>query len=383
MTGAAPDVVVVSQVPPPLHGQTLMTKCTLDLLACDGWSIRLVDRRFSRSIDQVGVPSARKAVAAIGLLSRLVATTMRRRPDAVLLYGTTRTGSFVVDVVLARTMRALRVPVVLTVHSVGFRSIAARSRLARCAVRSLLRSADAVVCLGPTLTADVRPFVPADRVRIIANTPPSTPAVTEVEQGSSRRRRRTVLWLSNIMPGKGAECFARVAADLAPGVDADFRLVGPTADHSVADTVDAVIAAADIEDRCARTGPLAGDAKWRALDEATVLAFTSELEEAQPLTIVEAMSRGLPVVAFDRGGIRDLVDDGVTGFLVPPGDEAAFADAVRRILDSPDLAAQLGRRARAAFEERHAPVEHVRAWNRLLADLTDPTEHPSDRRKTP
>lgn len=374
MRTPAPDVVVVSQVPPPLHGQTLMTKRTLDLLADDGWAIRLVDRRFSRSIDEVGAASARKAVAALGLVGRLVATTVRRRPDAVVLYATTRTGSFAVDVVLARVLRSLRVPVVLSVHSVGFRSIAARGRLGQRAVRALLGSARAVVCLGPTLTSDVLPFVRPDRVHVIANTPPSLPASTGVDRADGTP---TVLWLSNLMPGKGAECFARIAAELAPRTTAAFRLVGPVADPATAEAVDAIVATAGIADRCRRTGPRTGDAKWRALDDATVLAFTSELEEAQPLTIVEAMARGLPVVAFDRGGIRDLVDDGVTGFLVPPDDLAGFAAAVRRVLDDPDLAARLGHGARAAFRASHAPDGHVRAWNRLLTDL------PSDRRKTP
>lgn len=371
--GLAPDLVVLSQVPPPVHGQTLMTKRTLDLLARDGWTLRLVDRRFSRSIDEVGTPSVRKLLAAVGLAARLAGQVIRRRPDAVLLFATTRTASFCVDVVLVRLLRAVRVPVVLTIHSVGFRRIAARSAVGAAAVRSLLGTAEAVVCLGPTLTADVRPFVRADRVRVIRNTPAEVPPVIAAERQA--HGRRTVLWLSNLMPGKGAETFAHVAADLADH-DVDFRMVGPVADDATADAVRSIVVGSAVRSRLHLDGPAYGAAKWEAVRGATVLAFTSELDEAQPLTIVEAMACGTPVVAFDRGGIADLVEHGVTGFLAEPGDTAAFAAHVRQILDDPGLAARLRRGALDAYAARHAPDTHVQAWRDLF-------DHPRTTSTTP
>jgi glycosyltransferase involved in cell wall biosynthesis len=50
-----------------------------------------------------------------------------------------------------------------------------------------------------------------------------------------------------------------------------------------------------------------------------------------PTVIGEAMASGIPVIATDIGGIRELVEPGVTGFLVPPGDSRALADAMERL----------------------------------------------------
>lgn len=72
--------------------------------------------------------------------------------------------------------------------------------------------------------------------------------------------------------------------------------------------------------------------------------------ESFGIVLAEAMAAGLPIVASDIDGYRDVARDGLEALLVPPGDPAALADAVRELLDDPRLAAALGsagtRRAR-------------------------------------
>ena len=63
---------------------------------------------------------------------------------------------------------------------------------------------------------------------------------------------------------------------------------------------------------------------------------------------------GLPVVASRVGGIPELVEDGRTGRLVPPGDAAHLAAAVIDILDHPDRAMQMGQTARRRIEEQYS-----------------------------
>ena len=55
---------------------------------------------------------------------------------------------------------------------------------------------------------------------------------------------------------------------------------------------------------------------------------------------------GLPVVATKVGGVPELVEDGVTGFLVPPKDSKALAEALRKLIDDPDLRQRMGRAGR-------------------------------------
>lgn len=74
--------------------------------------------------------------------------------------------------------------------------------------------------------------------------------------------------------------------------------------------------------------------------------------QAGVTTLLEAMAMGKPVIVSATDGQRDIVEDGETGVLVPPGDAGALRRAVRRLMDSPDERARLGRNARRAAETR-------------------------------
>jgi glycosyltransferase involved in cell wall biosynthesis len=76
--------------------------------------------------------------------------------------------------------------------------------------------------------------------------------------------------------------------------------------------------------------------------------------EAFPTGAIEAMAAGLPVVASGVGGIRDVIADGRTGVLVPPGDPEALALAVASLIDNPAEAAALGRAARREVQQRYS-----------------------------
>lgn len=76
--------------------------------------------------------------------------------------------------------------------------------------------------------------------------------------------------------------------------------------------------------------------------------------ESFPLSVLEAMRAALPVVATDVGGIREAIQHGSTGFLVPRGDPVALAAALVPLLRDPALRADIGTAARAAFVQRFA-----------------------------
>jgi glycosyltransferase involved in cell wall biosynthesis len=85
---------------------------------------------------------------------------------------------------------------------------------------------------------------------------------------------------------------------------------------------------------------------------------------------LEAMAHGRPVVAGDVGGLRDLVVDGETGYLVPPRDVTALRKALERLLGDRDLRRSLGeagrRRAEERFSWRHATEATLAAYQDAL-----------------
>jgi glycosyltransferase involved in cell wall biosynthesis len=85
------------------------------------------------------------------------------------------------------------------------------------------------------------------------------------------------------------------------------------------------------------------------------------IEEATSIAALEAMALGAPVVASRIGGLVQLIEDGVHGLLVPPGDPAAIAVAIARLLGDPALAARLGAAARSRVEREFS----ARRWLEL------------------
>jgi glycosyltransferase involved in cell wall biosynthesis len=74
--------------------------------------------------------------------------------------------------------------------------------------------------------------------------------------------------------------------------------------------------------------------------------------EGFPLSILEAMRAGLPVVASSVGGVGESVSDGETGYLVPRGDVEVLRDRIGRLLTSAELRSRLGANARTLYEQR-------------------------------
>ncbi len=72
--------------------------------------------------------------------------------------------------------------------------------------------------------------------------------------------------------------------------------------------------------------------------------------EGLPRSIIEAMRAGLPVVATDVGGVRELVEHGVNGYLVPPREPGRFATRLLELINNPDQRARLGQAGRARYE---------------------------------
>jgi len=123
---------------------------------------------------------------------------------------------------------------------------------------------------------------------------------------------------------------------------------------------------------------LAGAVRWLGYrSDAAVLCRAFDVlaapSPAEPfgLVLLEAMAQGVPVVAAGGGGVPEIVRDGTDGLLVPPGDPAALAAALARVLDDPDLASRLAaagpRRVRDAFPLARTAALTEAVYRRALA----------------
>jgi glycosyltransferase involved in cell wall biosynthesis len=95
------------------------------------------------------------------------------------------------------------------------------------------------------------------------------------------------------------------------------------------------------------------------------------LLEGIPRCIMEAQAAGVPIVAADIDGVRDLVKSDQTGLLVPPGNPTALAEAINRILNSPALAAKLSAAGRKLVEECFSASKMAAEYENLYLSLSE------------
>jgi glycosyltransferase involved in cell wall biosynthesis len=109
-------------------------------------------------------------------------------------------------------------------------------------------------------------------------------------------------------------------------------------------------------------------------DVASILAVSdifvlASRYEGLPLAIIEAMMAGLPVVATRVGGVAELVEDGVTGLIVPPRDGEALTRALRRLLADPELRHRMGMAGRERALRDFAEDRMARETQKLYEEL--------------
>ena len=174
---------------------------------------------------------------------------------------------------------------------------------------------------------------------------------------------RRVGMVANLRPVKGPDVFLRAAAIVGARLpDVRFQIAGTGDEESARQ----LMREGGIEARCELRGSVRNVPGFLAELDVAVLASHSEgLSNA----LIEYMAAGRPIVATAVGGNVELVEDGIHGLLVPPGDPAALAAAVFRLLANPEFAAILGAAARKRAAERFSRQAMVRRHEEFYCRL--------------
>lgn len=165
-----------------------------------------------------------------------------------------------------------------------------------------------------------------------------------------------VLLARRLVDKNGVTVFAAAAADLH---DLPVRLVF-AGDGPERDKVSAMLRRAHMLDRALFLGNVP-NADMPDIYRAADLSVLPSFMEATSITGLESMACGLPLVGTRVGGIPDLIEEGASGLLVPPGDPAALESAMRTLILDPARRQAMGARARARAIERFS-------WTRIAAD---------------
>ena len=233
----------------------------------------------------------------------------------------------------------LRVPVIYTVHGFAFKPAVplARRLAARLTEWCLAPLTTRLICVAQAERALAASLpIPARHIEVIRNGIPDT--VLRANPGAPLRR---IVMVARLKAPKRPDLLIRafVEADIA---DCELIIAGEGPDMDALQTLVTRVASGRRVTLC---GPVVDIPALLA--SAQAFSLVSD-HEGLPLSILEAMRAGLPVIASDLPGIREQLDNG-DGCLVPDNNVATLATAIRKVATSTELRSTLGARARARW----------------------------------
>lgn len=253
-----------------------------------------------------------------------------------------------------------------------------RGPLQRGALRVACWLADAVVANSRVAARTVVGLsdAPSDKVTVVHNA--IDPAGYSPDVAADEARARLNLPAGALLVGvvaalrreKGHATFLRAAARVAAELPAArFVLIGDGPERA---RLEALAAELRIAERVVFAGDRSDVPQWLAALDISVLPSDFE---SLPNAVLEAMAAARPVVASQVGGVPELVEEGVTGYLVPVGDDAAMAARIVELGRDAELRARMGTAARARVEREFTPQRTVRKLEDLYLRLLRRKQH--------
>ena len=328
----------------------------------------LLDSPLAERYELDVVPTYRSGAALprlgiyLAALARLALWSLRGRGRIVHVHATVR-GSAYRKSVCVLLAKALRRRVLLQIHSGAGEIAVFRASLGAPSLRlfrSALVAADTVVAVSEASAAALREAYGLATVGVVPNAAPTVAPFIRVEPGAGGPRVAYLGGFAN--RAKGGDLIVealRIVVASNPGLR--VTLAGP---GELSDSAAELIAA---HRELTWVGWLAPEERDELMRRAEIFAMPSR-SEGLPMALLEAMAYGMAVVATEVGGIPELIDSGIEGLLVAPGDPEALADALRSLAADPALRERLSAAALARVERLDA-VEVAKRLETLYAGL--------------
>ena len=234
-------------------------------------------------------------------------------------------------------------------------------------LRRIVDGSDAVTVISTYTGNRLREYVPGVATVTI---PFGAASVSHgLRDGRAARKKEDpfeLLFVGRLVRRKGVDVLLRAAKLLSEDSRLTVRVVGGGPEL---DSLRALSATLGVNHRVKFDGVVTAariDELFSACDALVLPAIVTETGDTEGLGVVliEAMGYGKPVIASAAGGIIDIVADGDTGLLAPPGDPAALANAIKRAMDQPEQLEQIAQRG-TAFAER------AFGWNTIVEELSE------------
>ena len=371
-------VLFIAPLPPPVHGSAMVSQYIKDSqLVNEEYDCDFVNLSTSRRMDEIGKGGAKKLFRFVGSYFTVLFKLLTRRYELCYLAITCHGMGFLKDAPFVLLCKLFRRKVLIHQHNKGMSRYVERWPYRW--LLPLVYRHTKVMLLSWHLYDDISRVVKREQVVVCANGIPEQAvghwplavgsseddngaaelqanrqkpkANSQAPSANSQQPTAKILFLSNLIPSKGVYVLLDACKMLRErGLAFTCDFVGGETKEIDRATFEGAVRERGLEGVVCYHGPKYGEEKeayWQRADVFVQPTF----EDCFPLTIVEAMQHGKPVVSTDEGAVPDLVQHGVNGFVCQRQDTSSLAEALEQLITDPALRHQMGAAGYARYKE--------------------------------
>ena len=363
----ANKILIVGQLPPPYHGSNVMAKNMLEALQKNDYQIEFIDKSLSQSIEMISRISIRKLLRAPILAVRILIACLFRRPRVCMYFISFGKIAFLLDSFLLLLLRMFQVPYILRFGGKGAYDLQSENSFWKLLISLTLKNALGGIVKGEQLKWDVNLFIPNERLIPVPNAIHNTPFTFQ----NGHKDYVQILFLSNLVPSKGPlEVLKASKIVIREEQNVRFILAGRDWKQSFSSKLRSYTIDNKIGEYVNMPGGTYGKAKEKLLASSDIFVFPTRWETFGIVNL-EAMRAGLPVISSSEGAIPEVVQNGVTGFIVNPESPEEIADKILSLVRNPSLRKNMGMKGREVFETKYTLETYAKTLDGAIRFFLD------------
>jgi glycosyltransferase involved in cell wall biosynthesis len=358
-------------LPPPIHGAAMVGQYIQESERIhQNYVCRYLNLSTSLTISDIGKSGAKKIFRYFSILVRSISTVILFKPDVVYITLTAKGSGFYKDAFLAIILKRLSKKVVYHFHNKGIES-RQEYNFDDWLYKKVFKDSE-IILLSKYLYPDIQKYVTEEHIHYCPNGIPDLFSSKSIIRHSEENTKVTILFLSNLIVTKGVFVLLDACAILnQKRISFECMFVGSIGDVTE-DQFNERVNELKLDKRVSYVGKKYGDEKITTFKNADIFTLpTYYSNECFPLVLLEAMQFSLPIVTTFEGGIRDIVEDGKTGFIINKNNPQALADKLEILINNRELREKMGSAGRKKFEQEfmmgHFEKNLCQIFEKLLA----------------
>ena len=360
-----PKILFVLHLPPPVHGAAMVGKYIHDSkLVNEKFECRYINLTTASSLEDIGRVSLSKLKAFVRLVRHIRREVKTFRPQLVYITPNAKDGAFYKDFIVVEMLKMMGCRVVAHYHNKGVSS--RQDRWLDNLLYKRFFKGIKVILLGKSLYKDVEKYVRWEDVFICPNGIPETSMSLPEKKANPIPR---LLFLSNLLESKGVFVLLdalKILKDKGNAFVCDF--IGGETVEIDGHRFQKEVHQRGLDRTCQYQGKKYGKDKDEAYQQADIFVFPT-YNESFGLVLLEAMQYGLPCISTNEGAISDIVDDGVTGYIVEAHNAGHLAAKIEELIDDKQKRMDMGMNGYRKFQEQFTLDMFEKRMSEVLEQL--------------